>query len=401
MENNLLSALMQSREAYDTLASVISTEDFSDKGNLICKAIQEYYLLDPNAGKVDKEVLLEKLEKSYPQHIKLLSAAINNLDDRPSIPNIMEAYKSLKLRAVSSELIGKLAEGRNHNETLDLMEDYRKLLNGKAGGTLGENQYNIYIGEAVDSVMEIQQKENLVPMAPGQLNEHLEGGVPRGTHIVLYARPEVGKSLFAINLASTFLKAGKKVLYINNEDPAKKVLARFLTRLALMDKYQIMNNGTKAYDKAIDNGYELLTFADIASASIIDVYKLAELHDPEIIIVDQMRNVTPKKELSRVESLEAVAQGLRELYKEHDAVGLSITQAGDSAENKAVLGLGDVDFSNTGIPATADLMIGLGATEHMKTVNQVCVNLPKNKVSSIHEQFMVVLDPTYSTVVDV
>ena len=46
--------------------------------------------------------------------------------------------------------------------------------------------------------------------------------------------------------------------------------------------------------------------------------------------------------------------------------------------------MGDVDFSNTGIPATADIMLGIGADPSLESIGGRCVTFIKNKISGAH-----------------
>ncbi len=64
-----------------------------------------------------------------------------------------------------------------------------------------------------------------------------------------------------------------------------------------------------------------------------------------------------------------------------------------------MLDLGDVDYSNTGIPAQADVMIGLGATNRNVQRGEIVISLPKNKVSGKHEYFAVLVEPTLSQLI--
>ena len=80
---------------------------------------------------------------------------------------------------------------------------------------------------------------------------------------------------------------------------------------------------------------------------------------------------------------------------------MSVTQAGDSAENKAVLSMGDVDFSNTGIPSQADLMIGMGANYEHQKAGEIVISLPKNKISGKHEYFACMVDPQLSKITSI
>jgi hypothetical protein len=80
-------------------------------------------------------------------------------------------------------------------------------------------------------------------------------------------------------------------------------------------------------------------------------------------------------------------------------VCVSVTQAGDSASDKSVLDLGDVDYSNTGIPGQADVMIGIGANKNQRDAGEIVISLPKNKVSGRHEYFACYTDPSLSKII--
>jgi len=99
---------------------------------------------------------------------------------------------------------------------------------------------------------------------------------------------------------------------------------------------------------------------------------------------------------NRVIQLEQAATFARNMAKKYNIVVISVTQAGDSASGKASLEMGDVDFSNTGIPAQADVMLGIGMTSDMESSGQRVFSLPKNKITGRHESWPVRLVPSYS-----
>ncbi len=80
---------------------------------------------------------------------------------------------------------------------------------------------------------------------------------------------------------------------------------------------------------------------------------------------------------------------------------LSVTQAGDSASGKLVLETGDVDFSNVGIPAQADVMVGIGFDATFEAEGLRNISLPKNKISGRHENFPVRIVPQLSRFITV
>ena len=123
-----------------------------------------------------------------------------------------------------------------------------------------------------------------------------------------------------------------------------------------------------------------------------------EKYKPDVLVLDQLRNLNMHQD-NYVLKLEEAATQARTWAKKYSCVVVSVTQAGDSASNKAVLDLGDVDYSNTGIPAQADVMIGLGANDHHARNGELVISLPKNKVSGNHEYFTVGVEPHLSQIV--
>ena len=83
--------------------------------------------------------------------------------------------------------------------------------------------------------------------------------------------------------------------------------------------------------------------------------------------------------------LTVAGRAMRSLIKRHNLVGISVTQAADSASRKAVLDIGDVYMSNTSLPGDADLMIGIGGTPDQVENGYRMISLPKNKLTGDHE----------------
>ena len=92
-----------------------------------------------------------------------------------------------------------------------------------------------------------------------------------------------------------------------------------------------------------------------------------------------MRNLNVKAE-SRANQLEAAAISIRNIGKKYDAIAISVSQAGDSAEGKAILTMSDIDNSKTGLPGACDVLMGIGSTEEQKREGLRVISLPKNKL---------------------
>lgn len=397
MEAKLLSALIHSRAAYDELRDTLLEDDFSDYGQKILKGIIGYYSADSEAAYVDKDILEQRLIREYPRSEDSIKQIVSGLTD-VSIPNVLNEYVDLRLSRLSNELATALLD---HKEADELVEEYMFLKERRSSALIdGDAADYVYETPALDALLKVYSPENLVQIYPGILNKYVGGGLPKGSHIVVFARPETGKSLFSINLAARMANDGRKVLYIGNEDQPEVMLLRMVSRLSDTSIFSIREDhevAERAYGIAMDNGFDNIVFAELHPGTVADVRKLVIKYQPEVLVVDQIRNLTPSsKSLTRTEAYEYIAQSIRNISKEFNLLGISITQAGDSADQKLELQQGDVDNSNTGIPSTADVMVGIGVNSAYERIGKRCISLCKNKPGGTHKSFFVNILPHLS-----
>ena len=400
MENKLLAVIVQDRVAYNNIRDTLEAQDLSDMGQLILSEIFDYYSNDPEAESIDSDILLSRLGRKYPEQLDLFTIIMEELKQPVSTPNVLTEYVEVRLHAMGRRLATMFSGNVVGDELQELMTEYNFLYEKREEALAGEHDDNIYIG-IDDRFFEDIDEGNLIQLAPSSLNARLDGGVPRGSHIVVYARPEAGKSAFILNLAADIAQQGLKVALFGNEDPVATVRTRALSNMTGRTRTQIRANRDQVTADAIAAGFENMIFVDLAPGSVSDVRRLVHRFQPDVFIVDQIRNLYSTRNLTKVEALEFIAQSMRNLAKESNTVGISVTQAGDSAEGKLVLDLSDVDFSKTGIPSTADLMIGLGTNHEYEQTRRRVISLPKNKISGNHESFPVEIDPQLSRIIDI
>lgn len=395
MESKLLSVIIHDRNSYNDIKETLDVQDFSDIGKIILDEITNYYATDIEATHIDKDIVISRLERKYPDHIETLRLSVDSLEP-VSVPNVLSEYVDVRIHALGRRIATSISS--NSSETLELIREYEFLTEKREEALAGEDDEKVYVGVDLDDLFEELSDENLIQMSPSSLNDELDGGLPRGSHVVIFARPETGKSMFAINMTSDFLRQGLRVLYIGNEDPATQMRQRILSNMLGLQRRDILAQPDRVKEMAHIEGYDNLIFVPLSPGSVSDVRRLVHKYKPDVFIVDQIRNLHASKNLTKVEALEYVAQAVRNLGKETNTVAISITQAGASADGKLSLELGDVDFSNTGIPSTADLMIGIGITHEYDLQNRRVLSLPKNKISGRHSTIPVEVDPAYSKV---
>lgn len=393
LEAKVLSAVYQSHEAYTEVSKLISKDEFTDPAKIIYTYAETFYNNDKGANSVDKEIVSNYIERDYPKAAKVLQQTLNSLEE-VSIPNILSVVLDFKKQAVGLKLSSALINNKE-KEITSLMEEYALLSEIKEEEN---DDSEIYNNIPIDSIISKHSSERLYKLYPKSLNDAVDGGAMPGHHILVFARPESGKSLFSINMSCGFLRQNKRVLYVGNEDPAEQMLMRFICRLSEMNKDDVKHNPREAERLSYSRGYENLVFAALAPGTLSEIDGLIEEYKPEVLVVDQLRNLNVGDD-NRVLQLERAAIGIRNIAKKRKLLAVSVTQAGDSADRKLVLDMGDVDFSNTGIPAAVDLMIGIGMNDDYDAKSQRMLSLCKNKLSGIHSYFPVAVDTTISKVI--
>ena len=398
-EKTILASCLQSREAWATIAPHVVEEDFTEQGNIVYEALTNYYDTDADATFADPQLIVEAIGRrlSSDKHRKVFTALVAGLDEAECSPkNIVRDFIEARRHAAGQQLAAALLSG-DQEATEAAMEKY-DALNGTDTLAEAEEDRSAHCGEPLrDFLGTAYDPTNLIRVFPDSLNRRLDGGLKRGHHMVIFARPEMGKTMTVINMMCGFAEDGHKVLYIGNEDPIADIGMRAVNRLTGRTKYDVLEDLDGAEAIARERGYENIVFMSLAPGTPREIRAAIEEHRPDVLVLDQLRNIDMKND-HFTQALEAAAKEARAWAKRYDCVVVSVTQAGDSASGKSILDLGDVDSSNTGIPATADVMLGIGATDQHIQRGEVVFSLPKNKVSGKHEYFSVQTNPPLSKI---
>lgn len=397
-ERNLLASCMQSRDAYNSVADHIEKGDISEQGQIIFEAIAEYYSRDTNASHVDGDLLARNVGRSLSsdKHRQMFGKLISSACDAKVSPaNVIHDYIAVKREAAGDRLASALAARKGSDAVRPLLDEYSRW---QAAETL-EAGGGVELASGIKAVdlVKATSEEGLIRVWPKALNDRLDGGLRRGHHMLVFARPEMGKTMMLVNMMAGYASQGLRVLYVGNEDPQADIMERVLCRMAKVPKVELYKDPETVDALAEDAGYYNITFMDAAPGTPRQIIEAVKQVEPDVILIDQLRNLNVGEE-QFVQKLEKAAIAARNIAKEFKALVVSVTQAGASAEGKAVLDMGDVDSSNTGIPAAVDVMVGLGGTQDDIDMNRRVLSLPKNKRSGRHEFFPVRVDPALAIV---
>ncbi|MEK0324842.1 MAG: DnaB-like helicase C-terminal domain-containing protein, partial [Nitrosopumilus sp.] len=396
---NVVAAVIASRDAYDAIEGDIRDGDLGEQGNIIFGAIRDYYGRDRDAQSCDSDLLTSSIVRglSNPKHQEMftdLVGSISNVEVSPE--NVVHDFIEVRRQAAGAKLASALAAGKSAAECCALVDNYSHWANAKSLDS--EKEIEVVRGTSVVDLVEGKYAaEELIKIWPRSLNERLDGGLLRGHHMLVFARPEMGKTLILINMIAGFLAQKLTVLYVGNEDPISDIVMRVVSRLTGMTKYEIMEDADTADYVAREKGYDNLILAGLAPGTPREIQSLIDTYAPDVVMIDQLRNINVNEE-HFVQKLEKAATIARNIGKSNNVLMVSVTQAGDSASGKGPLEMGDVDSSNTGIPAQVDVMVGIGATPEDEAAGRRIISLCKNKRSGRHDFFPVGIDTQLSKV---
>lgn len=384
MEANILGAIMASRNTFDLVNEHLTDKDYSREYQLVKKNISSYYERDPSATHVDHELLVAQMEATTgnKKHQERFATLIREAHAHgSSAANVDSLIISSKMEAVMQKIA---LAAVNKTDPSEHMADWQRLkgieslsdLNVKGVEILDSNNFRDVFAKKAEGT-------GLLKVYPLALNEFLNGGVGPGHHIITFARPEMGKTAFNITIACGFANQGAKGIYFLNEDVLDDVYARAVSCLTGAPEEQLVKDIAKWEELARKRGLENIMFVSLSPGTPADIERFIEQFEPKWIVVDQLRNLQ-MKETNKVLQLEYAASAMRNIGKKHGVIVVSTTQAGDSAEGKRLLDMGDVDFSNTGIPAQADVLIGIGATREDEAESKRWISICKNKRGGGH-----------------
>jgi hypothetical protein len=386
-ERKIIAAAIADRNAYEAVIDTGEGDRLGEGLETVWSAVRDFYQRDPDAGKADPDVLRATLlgsslnPKRGRQEAELLDSL---LAEEVSVPNIRHLLRGQATDRAGMALAAALAGRKPQEEVYDLLEKYQEV-------TAEDDEPEEDLGwtSAIDRGIDVGAR---MAVSPKTLNQYMRGGLLPGHNVTIFGRPESGKTALAITMACGFARRGFRVLYIGNEDPIQDLMLRAVCNLSNKTADEVAADPEGAEALALERGALNLIMRELAPGSIREIEAMCRKYKPDVLFIDQLRNIKSGKSDNYTQLLDQNAQAIRAIGKRNGCATVSVTQAGDSASGRPVLDMGDVDSSNTGIPAAADVMIGVGVTQALDAAGQRMLSLCKNKLGYVKPSFPVQLD---------
>jgi replicative DNA helicase len=404
LENHILAAILQSRQCYQDLQGTLDPNSLSEHGQLIYKHAAKYYTRDAAATHVDRKLLAASLGTVFPspKQAEALVEDLHRIPSQVSTANITQLCFELRQYHVGLRLTDAILQ--RSPDVYSLIREYQEL--GERGSDLEKLSTKV----GFDDIFSSQFAK--LPCRPRALCKTLRGGMRPGNNMLVFARPGAGKTLLCTNIAGSYASQGHKVLHIINEEAAQAVALRYLSYMAsglnndgpTLDQMGAADEGVArkavalAMERANKAGYQNVHIV-YGLTTLPQIRYVIERVEPRVLVLDQVRNISAGGE-GLTQNLELVTRELRKFSHEYSLIGIGVSQAGESAEGKALLRLTDLDSSKTGAQGACDLMVGIGVTPELRAEGRRWVCVCRNKISGVIEDFMISVDEQRTKIIE-
>jgi len=251
-EQAIIGGLLLNNEAWNDVAERVVERDFYHRAHRLIFATIE--LLSSEDVPVDLVTLSEHLEnKQELESIGGIAYLAELLQNTPSAANINNYSDIVRERAIVRELIGVAneiaeagyeTEGRDSSELLDFAETkVFQIAESRSNKSEGPVAIKDILKETVAKIDELckNPRDGITGLSSGYNDlDQMTTGFQPGDLIIVAARPSMGKTTFAMNLAEhSALNSDKPTLIFSLEMPADQIMNRMLASLGRIDQGKI------------------------------------------------------------------------------------------------------------------------------------------------------------------
>ncbi|NLO80013.1 MAG: replicative DNA helicase [Xanthomonadaceae bacterium] len=356
-EQAVLGGLMLDNRAWEQVADILSEEDFYRRDHrILFRAIKQLAEAEQPIDVVTlSELLREQDQLDDVGGLAYLGALAR---DTPSAANIRAYADIVRERSVLRQLIQVGTEivatgfepgGRDSAELLD----YAESLIFKIAEQTGRHKEGfVSVKDILPAVVDridhlYQQESHITGLATGWTDfDNMTSGLQKGDLIIIAARPSMGKTTLAMNIAEEVaLKAQQPVAVFSMEMPAEQLTLRMLSSLGRIEMQRIRTGKLQDEDwPRLTSALALLSNAklfidDTPALSPTEMRararRLKREHGLGLIVVDylQLMQVPGFKE-NRTAEISEISRSLKGMAKELDVPVIALSQLNRSLEQR-------------------------------------------------------------------
>jgi len=372
-EQSVLGALMIDNDAIDRIGDLRVEHFYRGDHRAIFAEIRAQI----SAGKAaDVVSVFDALREKVADCLPYLNALVQNT---PSAVNIGRYAEIVRDRALRRGLIAETSKmvemavnpkGKTAAEVLDAA--------GSAIASLAEARTTrepILASQAMVGHCDVlegrmDRKVSGIPTGFGDIDALLNGGPNRGALVIVGARPSMGKTAIALNIATNMAR-DYSVLVLSQEMQIGELLDRALASIGSVSLSAILTGEMEKADWDRFTGANArlqemnLHLDEQPALTLLDVRGKAKLvkrkHGLDVLIVDYLQLMSGDGD-NRNSQIEEISRGLKALAKELNIVVFALSQLSRNAANKSRPQLSDLRDSGA-IEQDADIVMFLHRDE--------------------------------------
>ncbi len=357
-EKSLLGSLMLDKEAITKVADILHTEDFYKKNHQqIYQVIEELFARGEPIDLISVSSRLK--EKNQLEDVGGTSYLTELINTVPTASHVSTYAKIVQKKRILRDLIqaGEEISVMGYDEENDADE----LLDSAERRIFGITQKNLtqaflpikpFLEEAFDRIDRISKhKGNLRGISTGFKGlDTILSGLQNSDLIILAARPSMGKSSLALDIAKNVaLKEKKSVGLFSLEMSKDQLIDRLISSESNIDSWKIRqghlssegeNNDFVCIQHALGTLSEAPIFIDDASSCTVlqmraMARRLQASHGLGIIIIDYLQLIEPNnKIMSSVQQITEISRQLKGLARELNVPVLALSQLSRAVEQR-------------------------------------------------------------------
>lgn len=397
-EQSVLGAILLDSSCMDQVTEILPKPEYFYQVNnaLIYEAMLELF----TAGKpVDFVTVLERLKenesfdeatgKVYLMQLAQLVPAISHADTYAKI--VRDRYDVRTLILAARQILDDAAEGGSEASLL-LDSAEQRIFDIRQGKNMqGLQPLNEVIIETFDRLDRLNSPDKDlyrgIPTGIGELDETITG-LNRSDLIILAARPGMGKTSFALNIARhAAVTVKKKVAFFSLEMGREQLASRLLSTEALVGGTKLrtgeLNEGEWA--RLIEGG-DILSKAPIylddnSSITVPEMKaKIRRLGGVDLVIIDYLQLMNSAKRIdNRVQEISEITRNLKIMAKELNVPVIALSQLARASEKRTEHRPVLSDLRDSGsIEQDADIVLFLYREDYYQNENGPDENSDRN-----------------------
>lgn len=352
-EQSVLGAVLLDSSCLDRVAEILPRPEYfyQTVNRMIYTAMLEMF----TAGRpVDFVTVLEKLKesegfdeangKTYLLQLAQLVPSISNVESYATI--VRDKFDVRSLITAARDIIEEASGGGADASTL-LDSAEQRIFDIRRGKNMqGLQRIDEIIVQTFDRLDLLNSPDadlyRGVPTGIGELDETITG-LNRSDFILLGARPGMGKTSFALNIArNAAVKSNKRVAFFSLEMSKEQLVSRLLSTEAMVagTKLRTGKLGEEEWVRVIEAGDILsktqMYFDDNPSITVPEIKaKLRRLRDVDLVVIDYLQLMSSSMRIdNRVQEISQITRNLKIMAKELNVPVLTLSQLARDSEKR-------------------------------------------------------------------